>query len=80
MKVVLRKTPFDEALHLLSKRYGVDFDVRTDRYDGFTFTGTFTNQSVEEVLDIFHVSSQVCWRPGKRPDGDEGTHKLIEIY
>lgn len=80
MKVVLRKTPFDEALHLLSKRYGVDFDVCTDRYDGFTFTGTFTNQSVEEVLDIFHVSSQVCWRPGKRPDGDEGTHKLIEIY
>lgn len=80
MKVVLRRTPFTEALHMLSKRYGVDFEVRTARYNTYTFTGTFTCQSVEEILDIFQVSSRVRWRVKERPDEDSSTHKLIEIY
>lgn len=77
MKVVLKKTPFPEALHLLSKRYGVTFDVHTKRYEGYTFTGTFTNQTVEEILDIFRVSSKVCWRVKSDPSKGQ---ELIEIY
>lgn len=61
-KVTLKKTPFPEALHMLAKHYGVEFSVRTDRYADYTFTGTFTNQTLEEVLDIFRVSSKVRWR------------------
>ena len=50
-----------------------------DRLKGDSFTGTFTNQRLERILEYFQLSSQIRWRYLDSPDiKDEKSRK--EIY
>lgn len=78
-KVVFDHTPLQEALHMLKKRYNVEFRLKTSKYDKYTFTGTFTDQYVDEILDNFKISSHIRWRVIQTKEKDQGK-RLIEIY
>jgi len=60
--IIFRKTPFEEALRLLTKRFNVDFVVSNDKYVKDFYTGSFTNHRLEQILDIFNASSGIKWR------------------
>lgn len=78
-KIIFKKTSFEEALRMLSKRFNVDFVVSTDLYRKDYFTGSFTNHRLEQILDIFRVSSGIKWR--HIPSEDKlNTKSKIEIY
>lgn len=62
MKVIFDRTSLKDALHMLAKRYNIEFIVKTSKYDKYTFTGTFTNQYIDEILDNFKISSHIRWR------------------
>jgi Fe2+-dicitrate sensor, membrane component len=79
MKVVFNQTPLADALHMLEKRYNVKFIVKTSEYEKYTFTGTFTDQYVEEILENFKISSGVRWRSVKA-ENENQRKKQIEIY
>lgn len=78
-KIIFKKTPFEEALRVLSKRFNVDFVIITDRYQKDLFTGSFTNHRLEQILDLFKVSSGIKWRHIPSEDG-LNTKSTIEIY
>ena len=78
-RIVFHNTPFDEALRMLEKRYYVDFVVTNPEYEADSFTGTFTNQRLDRILEIFEISSGVRWRYVPRADKNEIKRK-IEIY
>jgi hypothetical protein len=64
---------------MLEKRYHVDFVVSTRRFDGDTFSGTFSSQRLERVLEYFKLSSKIRWRyMGADYESEERTK--IEIY
>lgn len=77
--IIFRKTPFKEALRMLTKRYNVNFVVTTDRYKNDSFTGSFSNHRLEQILDIFKVSSEIRWRPISE-EGKSDRNSKIEIY
>ncbi len=52
----------EEGLRMLEKRYNVEFIIKNDRLKGDSFTGTFTNQRLERILEYFQLSSQIRWR------------------
>lgn len=60
-KVIFSNTPLKEALHALEKRYNVKFILSNPHLDG-AFTGTFTNQRLETILEYFRISSAIQWR------------------
>ena len=60
--IIFRKTPFEEALRMLTKRFNVDFVVSNNKYVKDFYTGSFTNHRFEQILDIFNVSSGIKWR------------------
>ena len=60
--IIFKKTPFEEALHMLTKRFNVDFVVSNNKYVKDFFTGSFTNHRLEQILDIFNASSGIKWR------------------
>lgn len=60
--IVFRKTPFEEALRMLTKRFNVDFVVSNNKYVKDFYTGSFTNHRLEQILDIFNASSGIKWR------------------
>ncbi len=51
-KIIFRNTPLEEGLRMLEKRYNVEFIIKNDRLKGDSFTGTFTNQRLERILNI----------------------------
>lgn len=78
-RIVFRNTPFEEALHMLEKRYYVDFVVTNPRYAKDAFTGSFTNQRLDRILEIFQISSGIRWRYVSTGDKADKKSK-IEIY
>lgn len=51
--IIFKKTPFEEALRMLTKRFNVDFVVSNNKYVKETFTGSFTDHRLEQILKIF---------------------------
>ena len=69
----------EEGLRMLEKRYNVEFIIKNNRLKGDSFTGTFTNQRLERILEYFRLSSQIRWRYLDSPDMKDEKSK-IEIY
>lgn len=61
-KIVFQATPLPEALRMLEKRFNVTFVLSNDRLRGEAFNGSFTNQRLERILEIFKISSNIKWR------------------
>ncbi|MDE6347903.1 MAG: FecR domain-containing protein [Bacteroides sp.] len=77
-KIIFNNTPLKEALYILGKRYNVVFTQTNVRLDE-SFTGTFTSQRLERILEYFRLASGIRWRyiDGKEMS-QQKTH--IEIY
>ena len=78
-KIIFNNTPFNEVLRILSKRFNVDFVVKNEKYRKDSFTGTFSTQRLEQVLDVFSISSKIKWRYIPTDKTEEKRSK-IEVY
>lgn len=61
-EIVLDDTSLKDVLRILEKRFNVEFEINNLRIDDYAFTGTFTNQRLERILEYFKVSSNIRWR------------------
>ena len=78
-KIVFRNTTLREGLKMLAKRYNVEFIIKNSKGLDDPFTGTFTNQRLERILQYFSISSHIRWRYVDGGDINE-TKSKIEIY
>ena len=80
-EVVLDNTPLEEALWMLEKRYSVKFVIKNEKLKNSSFTGTFTNQRLEKMLEYFKVSSKIRWQHiNDDKNGSDRKKEIIEIY
>ena len=78
-RIIFDATPLPEALRMLEKRFHVRLKLLNPRLRNEAFTGTFTTQRLDRILEIFRLSSGIRWRYMDNPDQtDELT--TIEIY
>ena len=78
-KIIFQATPLPVALRMLEKRFNVTFVLSNNRLRGEAFNGSFTNQRLERILEIFKISSNIKWRYlDTRDTTNERTR--IEIY
>ncbi|WP_075556992.1 FecR domain-containing protein [Parabacteroides timonensis] len=77
--IVFKKTPFKEAIRMLTKRYNVEFVVSNNKYVNDLFTGSFTDHRLEQILDIFNASSGIKWRYLPKENKLDRKSK-VEIY
>lgn len=82
MKIVLRNTPFDETLNLLSKRFNVDFVLKNESLRDNSFTGTFDSQQLQKILEYFRISSGINYRIiDSKPGVDSIAERItVELY
>lgn len=71
-RMLLASTPLSEILHILSKRYGVKFDVRDRKCLEYRFSGGyFTMNSLERTLETLRWSSSFDWEYDESvPEGE----------
>lgn len=77
--VVFNNTSMEDVLHMLSKRYNVEFIVNNSHIKEYSFTGTFSTQRLERIMEYFRISSQIKWRYLDSDDISDKKQK-IEIY
>ena len=79
-RIVFEKTPFAEALRMIENRFNVEFVVKNPKYYEHNFTGMFTDQRLDVILEHFKRSSNMRFKSvgeyGKNIKGCE----VIEIY
>lgn len=78
-KLIFKNTPLHEVLHMLGKRFNVEFHLTNKKLERFAFTGTFTNQRLEHIMEFFRISSHIHWRYIESKDIKEKKLK-IEVY
>lgn len=78
-KIIFQATPMPEVLRMLEKRFNVTFVLSNNRLRGEAFNGSFTNQRLERILEIFKISSNIKWRYLDTQDTTNERTK-IEIY
>ncbi|WP_029906831.1 FecR family protein [Prevotella sp. 10(H)] len=77
-RLVFRKTPLPEVLARLSRFYNVEFDVKNKIINTYTFTGTFEDKPLYQVLDYMKISSRINHTITYQKD-DKGTTKSVII-
>lgn len=78
-KIIFQATQLPDALRMLEKQFNVTFVLSNDRLRKEAFNGSFTNQRLERILEIFKISSNIKWRYlDTRNTTNERTR--IEIY
>lgn len=77
--IIFDNTPLEEALHMLGKRFNVAFTVTNPDLTDDRFTGTFSDQQLEQILRFFKISTGIGWRYVDSPDPKQEKLK-IEIY
>lgn len=78
-KIIFKNTSMEEVIRKLSRHYQVEFLLKSDCIREFSFTGTFSTQSLEEILQYFKMSSGIHWRYAK-PHTATADKRIIELY
>lgn len=79
-KIIFRQTSLRDALDVLADRYNAEFVVRENVPHDDSFSGTFTNRTLEQVLNFISASSKVRWQYLNN-NGEAGKEKIkIEIF
>lgn len=80
-QIILRNTPLSDILWILSKRFNVEFIVKDPAFYRYSFTGVFTNQQIERVLEHFKRSSGMRYKVNYLLDQtEEIARSQIELY
>lgn len=77
-RLVFRQTPIKEVLERLSRFYNVEFDVKNDIIYQYTFTGTFEDKPLYQVLDYMKISSRINYIITYKKD-ENGTKSVVEL-
>ena len=58
-RLIFKDTPIPDVLRQLSHFYTVDFDVQDAMINDYTFTGTFENRPLFQIMEYLKISSKI---------------------
>jgi ferric-dicitrate binding protein FerR (iron transport regulator) len=76
-KIIFDNTPFSDVIRMLEKRYYVSFIIQNKQFLNGAFTGTFTNQRLDRILEFFKISSNIKWKYIDDSDINQEKSKII---
>lgn len=80
-KLIFKNTPFKQVLKCLSKRYNVDFIIKSNKLHDYSFTGVFEHQRLNRILEYFRISSNIKFKYINESNRDINQEKeKIEVY
>ena len=71
-QIIFENTSLEDALSILSQRFNVKFDIKDKSLKDNYFTGQFSDESLNEILNYFTASSDIDYKRGNKD--------IIEIY
>lgn len=65
-KLWFNDTPFEEVLRKIARRYNVTFKIRNRDLLELKYTGTFIDESIEDVMQMLKIVSPITYKIYKR--------------
>ena len=79
-KIIFDNTPMNEAFNQIGKRFNIEFVFSSKRhFKDEAFTGTFSTQRFERIMEYFKVASGIRWRYIDSSNINDKKQK-VEIY
>jgi ferric-dicitrate binding protein FerR (iron transport regulator) len=78
-RLMFKDMPVPEVLSRLSHFYNVTFDVEDAIINNYTFTGTFENRRLSQVLDYVCISSQIKYKIVPATEDDSSGIKRSKV-
>lgn len=82
-KIIFENDPIDEIFKRLGRWFNVDFQLEDQKLSEYTFTATFIDETLPQVLDLMELASPIAYTilpRKKRPDGSFTRRKVIVRY
>jgi len=79
-KLIFRNVPIDQVLKKLSRWYNVEFNIRDGNSIQYSYTATFTDETLPQVLDLLKIATPLDYSitsRKKQPDGSFTKTKVI---
>ncbi|HCC85072.1 MAG TPA: iron dicitrate transport regulator FecR [Porphyromonadaceae bacterium] len=78
-KMVFRREKLDKIAEKLSRKFGVDIRLEGDRLKSYEYTATFTDETLEDILDLLKRSAPITYSISKQKQLDNETFSRKEI-
>ncbi len=78
-KMVFRREKLDKITERLSRKFGVDIRLEGDRLKEYEYTATFTDETLEDILDLLKRSAPITYSISKQKQLENETFSRKEI-
>jgi transmembrane sensor len=78
--LIFRNDPIDDIIKRLSRWYNVDIQLKNQELSKYTYTATFVDESLPQILELLEIATPVTYTISKReklPDGIFSKRKII---
>jgi len=72
-KLKLIKKPLNEVIKLLGRRFNADFKIKDQKLHELTFSATFVNESLPEVMKLLSIASPINYTITEQKKLSDGT-------
>lgn len=78
-KMVFRREKLDKIVARLSRKFGVDIVLDGDRLKEYEYTATFTDETLEDILDLLKRSAPITYSISKQKQLNNETFTRREV-
>jgi len=77
--LIFNETPFYEVAAKLGRWFNADIQINDPSITNYRFTGTFTSESLDQVMELLTLSTPIAYSSSKRKILDYGNFSKQEI-
>ncbi|RNC63928.1 FecR family protein [Proteiniphilum sp. X52] len=78
-KMVFRREKLDKIVTRLSRKFGVDIRLEGDKLKEYEYTATFTDETLEDILDLLKRSAPITYSISKQRQLNNETFTRKEV-
>ena len=78
-RMVFRREKLDKIVTRLSRKFGVDIHLEGDRLKEYEYTATFTDETLEDILDLLKRSAPITYSISKQKQLNNKTFTRREV-
>ena len=78
-KMVFRREKLDKIATKLSRKFGVDIRLEGDKLREYEYTATFTNETLEDILDLLKRSAPITYSISNQRQLNNDTYSRKEV-
>lgn len=77
--LIFNETPFYEVVAKLGRWFNADIRIEDQSIGNYRFTGTFTSESLEQIMELLTLTTPITYSSNKREVMDDRTYSKQEI-